>query len=413
MVREFINKTTDPSEAIARIRNLLSISDMLTENERMMQDVVRRFVEKEILPDVGRHFEEGTFPLEIGRRVGSELGLFGCTLPIEYGGSEASHTMYGIANQEMEYGGSGWRSLLSVQSGLVMFPIYEFGSEEHRKKWLPTLATGENIGCFGLTEPSAGSDPSSIKTVMRREGSSYMVNGSKAWITNGTVADVAVVWGRDENGDVRGILLEKGMPGFTARDEKHKFSLRSSITSHLAFDNVRVPAENLLPNAKSIGAPLKCLNQARYGIAWGAVGSAMFSFETSLRYALEREQFGVPLAAFQLQQEKFAWMFTEIAKAQLLCLRIGRLKEQGKMHHAHVSLAKRNNVWMARECARMAREIHGAYGISGEYPVWRHMADLESVYTYEGTHDVHTLILGEAITGIPSFRMHVGSVQRK
>jgi glutaryl-CoA dehydrogenase len=397
-------KRIDPAEAVARVRSLLSIDDMLAEEELMIRDTVKRFVEREVLPDAVRHFEEGTFPLAVGRRVGSELGLFGCTLPAKYGGSEVSAVAYGLANQELEYGGSGWRSLLSVQSGLVMFPIHEFGSEEQRMRWLPKLAKGEYIGCFGLTEPGAGSDPGSMKTTLRRKGNGYVLNGEKQWITNGTVADVAVVWGRTDEGRVQGVVVERGTPGFSARDEKHKHSLRASVTSSLSFEDVLVPAENVLPKGTGLGAALKCLNQARYGISWGAVGSALFTFTSALAYALERVQFGKPIAGTQLQQEKLAWMFTEIGKAQLLALRVGRLKQAGRLQHAHVSMAKRNNVWMARECARMAREMYGAYGISGEYPVWRHMADLESVYTYEGTHDVHTLILGEAITGIPAYR---------
>ncbi len=395
----------DPAEAQARARALLSIDDQLTDEERTVRDMVRRFVEREVLPDAGRHFEEGTFPLDVARRLGSELGIFGCTLPSEYGGSEVSHTAYGLANQEAEFGGSGWRSMISVQSGLVMYPIYQYGTEEQRRHYLPKLASGEIIGCFGLTEPGAGSDPGSMKTTLRRSGTGYVLDGSKAWITNGTAADVAVVWAKDESGRVQGVLVDKGTPGFTATDEKHKMSLRASITSHLTFEDVPIREEQLLPKGRGLGAPLRCLNQARYGIAWGAVGSATFTFLEALRYSLERYQFGAPIAAFQLQQERLAWMSTEIYKAQLLALRIGRLKEQGRLHHAHVSMAKRNNVWIARQCARMAREMFGAYGISTEYPVWRHLADLESVYTYEGTHDVHTLILGEALTGISAFRV--------
>ena len=394
----------DPEEAIQRVRALLSIDDMLEEEELAVRDVVRAFVADNVLPDIDKHFEDKTFPLDVGRRLGSELGLFGCALPDEHCGTGASYTAYGVANQELEYGGSGWRSLLSVQSGLVMYPIHAYGSEEQRATWLPRLHTGEAIGCFGLTEPGSGSDPGSMRTTLRRNGDHYLLNGAKAWITNGTVADVAVVWAKDDEGKVRGVLIEKGTPGFTATDEAHKFSPRASITSNLAFDDVVVHEDQILPRRSGLGAPLGCLNQARYGIAWGAVGSARYTFEAALRYTLERVQFGAPLAAFQIQQEKLAWMFSEITKAQLLALRLGRLKEQGKIHHAHVSLGKRNNVWMARECARKAREMLGAYGISGEYPVWRHMADLESVYTYEGTHDVHALIMGQAITGISAFR---------
>lgn len=400
---------TNPAEALSRVRNLMSIDDLLTEDERIVRDVVRKFVEKEVLPHQAKHFEEGTFPLDTARRLGSELGLFGCTLPSRYGGSDASHTAYGIANQELEFGGSGWRSFLSVQSGLVMYPIFEYGTEEQKTRWLPGLASGKMIGCFGLTEAGSGSDPGSLKTTLTPRGDGFVLNGSKSWITNGTVADVAVIWAKDQNGEVQGVLVEKGAPGFSSYDGKHKFSLRASVTSFLSFDSVEVPAGNVLPGAQGLKGALRCLNQARYGIAWGVVGSALFSFTEALRYSLEREQFGAPIASFQLQQEKLAWMFTEISKAELLCLRIGRLKEAGNLHHAHVSMAKRNNVWMARECARMAREMLGAYGISGEYPIWRHLADLESVYTYEGTHDVHTLILGEAITGIPAFRQDSGA----
>ncbi|MDQ7825322.1 MAG: acyl-CoA dehydrogenase family protein [Candidatus Eremiobacteraeota bacterium] len=397
-------KCVRPPEAVASAEELLSIDDMLSPDERMVRDVVRRFVEKEILPLEAEHFDKGTFPLDVGRRLGSELGLFGCTLPEEYGGSGVSHTAYGIANEELEFGGSGWRSLLSVQSGLVMYPIFQYGTEEQKRKWLPGLADGRFLGCFGLTESGSGSDPASMRTRIKKAGSDFIVNGTKAWITNGSVADVAVVWGRDEEGSVQGVLVEKGMKGFTARNEEHKYSLRASVTSYLMLDEVRIPEANVLPGARGLGAALRCLNQARYGISWGAVGSARFCFKEALCYSLSREQFGAPIASFQLQQEKLAWMFSEIFKARLLCLRIGRLKEKFGLHHALVSMAKRNNVAMARECARLAREIHGAYGISGDYPVWRHMADMESVYTYEGTHDIHTLIIGEALTGISAFR---------
>jgi glutaryl-CoA dehydrogenase len=398
------DKRVDPAEAFARVRSLLSIDDLLTEEELMVRDTVRKFVEREVLPDIAKHFEAHTFPIDKGRKVGKDLGVFGMTLPVKYGGSEMSPVAYGVANLEMEFGGSGWRSLMSVQSSLVMFPIYAFGSEEQRMRWLPKLASGEYIGCFGLTEPGSGSDPGSMKATLRKDGDGFILNGQKAWITNGTVADVAVVWAKDDTGVVRGVVLEKGMPGFTATDEKHKFSLRASITSNLFFEDVRVPAANVLPNGNGLGAALKCLNEARYGISWGAVGSAMFSLSSALQYSLERSQFGSPIAGFQLQQERLAWMYTEIFKGLMLSYRVGRLKQAGKHHHHHISMAKRNNVWMARECARMAREMFGAYGISGEYPVWRHMADLEAVYTYEGTHDIHTLVLGETLTGISAFR---------
>jgi len=392
------------SEALERTSALLSIDDVLTEEERMIRDVVRKFVSREILPGAARHFEEGTFPVELARRIGSELALFGCTLPSEFGGSEASHTAYGLANMELEYGGSAWRSLLSVQSGLVMFPIFEYGTEEQKRRWLPELAAGKAFGCFGLTEPGSGSDPGSMSTTLKKKGLDWVLCGSKAWITNGSLADIAVVWARDDEGAVRGVLVEKGAEGFTATDEKHKFSLRGAVTSSLSFDRVLIPESNVLPGATGLAAALRCLNQARFGIAWGALGSAAFTFREAVCYSLEREQFGAPIASYQLQQEKLAWMLTEITKGQLLALRMARLKEAGKLNHAFISIAKRNNVSIARDCARMAREIHGAYGISGEYPVWRHLADLESVLTYEGTHDIHTLIIGEAITGIPAYR---------
>ncbi len=392
------------TEARQRIGDLLSIDDLFSEDEIAVRNMVRSFVAREVLPDIERHFEAGTFPVDIARRVGSELGLFGCYLPEQYGGSGVSHTAYGLANMEMEYGGSGWRSLLSVQSGLVMYPLYTYGSKEQKQKYLPALASGEKFGCFGLTEPGSGSDPGSMKTTLRKNGNTYILNGAKAWITNGTLADVALVWARDDAGKMQGVLVEKGQAGFESYDEKHKFALRASVTSNLTFNTVKISPDNLLPGVRGLGAPLSCLNQARYGIAWGAVGSALFSLEQALAYASERRQFGQPIAGFQLQQEKLAWMATEISKALLLCYRMGQLKDQEKLAPAQISLAKRNNVWMARECARLAREIHGAYGISGEYPVWRHLADLEAVYTYEGTHDIHTLILGEALTGIPAFR---------
>jgi glutaryl-CoA dehydrogenase len=315
-----------------------------------------------------------------------------------------NNVAYGLVMQELERGDSGVRSFVSVQGALVMYPIFAFGSEEQRRHWLPRLASGEKIGCFGLTEPDHGSDPGSMTTRARRTADGYVLNGAKAWITNGTVADVAVVWAKDDEGRVRGFLVEKGTPGFSAPEIHRKHSLRASVTSELFFDDCHIAEANLLPGSGGLKSPLMCLNQARYGIAWGAIGAAMACYDASLRYALGRTQFDRPIASFQLQQAKFAEMITEITKAQLLALRLGRLKDAGKVTPSQISLAKRNNVSWALKIARMARTILGANGVASEYPVMRHMNNLESVYTYEGTHDIHTLILGEAVTGISSFK---------
>jgi glutaryl-CoA dehydrogenase len=317
-----------------------------------------------------------------------------------------SNVEYGLVMQELERGDSGVRSLVSVHSSLAMYPIYAFGSDEQKDRWLPAMAKGEKLGCFGLTEPDFGSNPGGMRTRARKEGNEYVLNGEKMWITSGSIADVAVIWAKadDEDGRVRGFLVETDRPGFSAQDVHGKWSLRASVTSGLSLQDVRIPAENLLPKSGGLKSPLMCLNQARYGISWGAIGAAMSCYDTALQYAKMRKQFrDMPIAGHQLVQEKLAWMITEITKAQLLALQVGRLKDAGKVEHQHISMAKRNNVWMALECARMARDILGANGISDDYPVMRHMMNLESVKTYEGTHDIHGLIIGESITGIAAF----------
>jgi glutaryl-CoA dehydrogenase len=334
-----------------------------------------------------------------------ELGFFGANLH-GYGCAGMSNVEYGLMTQELERGDSGVRSFVSVQSALVMYPIYTFGSDEQKDRWLPGMAKGEKLGCFGLTEPDFGSNPGGMRTRAKKDGSEYVLNGEKMWITSGSIADVAVIWAKvdDEEGRVRGFLVETDRPGFSAQDVHGKWSLRASVTSGLSLQDVRVPAENLLPKSGGLKSPLMCLNQARYGIGWGAVGAAMSCYDTALQYAKMRKQFrDMPIAGHQLVQEKLAWMITEISKAQLLSLQVGRLKDAGKVEHQHISMAKRNNVWMALECARMARDILGANGIADDYPIMRHMMNLESVKTYEGTHDIHALIIGESITGIAAF----------
>jgi glutaryl-CoA dehydrogenase len=379
------------------------IDDLLTEEEKLVRESVRSFVEDNIIPVVDEAYEKGEFPAQVIRPLG-ELGVFGANLPVEYGCAGMNNTAYGLVMQELERGDSGLRSFVSVQGALVMYPIYTFGSEEQRRQWLPALATGEKIGCFGLTEPDHGSDPGSMTTRARRTRDGFALNGAKAWITNGTIADVAVVWAKDDENKVRGFLVEKGTPGFTAPEIHRKHSLRASVTSELWFDDCHIPEDNLLPGSGGLKSPLMCLNQARYGIAWGALGAAMACYDTALTYALGRTQFGRPIASFQLQQAKFAEMLTEITKGQLLAYHLGRLKDEGKVTPAQISMAKRNNVHWALEIARMARTILGANGIASDYPIMRHMNNLESVYTYEGTHDIHTLIIGEAATGIQAFK---------
>lgn len=378
-----------------------AIDDLLTEEERLVRQTVADFVDTEILPIIEKHAHDGTFPMHLVEKIG-DLGLFGITLPQEYGCAGLSNASYGLAMQELERGDSGIRSFASVQSSLVMWPIFTYGSEEHKKKWLPLLAQGKAIGCFGLTEPDHGSNPSGMVTNAKKIDGGYLLNGAKMWITNGSLADVAVVWAKLD-GVVRGFLVEKGMKGFTAPEMKGKHSLRASVTSELVFQDVELPEENILPGVEGLKGPLSCLTQARFGISWGVIGSAMACYESSVSYAMSRIQFDKPIAGFQLTQEKLAYMLTEITKAQLLNWRLAVLKDAGTMRPQQVSLAKRNNCEIALDIARMSREIHGANGILNEYPVMRHAANLESVKTYEGTHEMHTLILGHDITGIQAF----------
>ncbi len=381
--------------------DFFSINTLLTEEELLVRDTVRAFVNKEVLPIIEEAAREQRFPMHLAKRM-AELGIFGATLPEEYGCAGANNVMYGLMMQELERGDSGVRSFASVQSSLVMYPVFRYGTEEQRQHWLPRLATAEAIGCFGLTEPDHGSDPGGMETRAVDDGDSYVLNGAKMWITNGTIADVAVVWAKLD-GVIRGFLVEKGTPGFTAPEMKGKHSLRASVTSELVFQDCRIPKANLLPGAEGLKAPLSCLTQARYGIAWGAMGSAEMCYTTALDYAVTRKQFDKPIASFQLVQQKLVTMINEITKGRLLALHLGRMKDAGTMTFAQVSMAKRNNVHVALEIARQAREVLGANGILDEYPVMRHMNNLESVYTYEGTHDIHTLIIGHAITGIPAY----------
>lgn len=378
------------------------LDDLLTIDERMTRDLVRDWVEAEVIPIIGRYADEGKFPLQLVPQM-AQLGLFGPTLPEQFGGSGASEVAYGLMMQELERGDSGIRSFASVQSGLVMYPLYRYGSEDQRRKYLPKLARGELIGCYGLTEPDHGSDPGAMKSVAVRDGDGFVLNGAKMWITNGTIADLAVVWAKLDD-VVRGFLVEQGTPGFSAPETKMKWSLRASVTSELVFEDVRLPASSFLPEANGLSSPLSCLTQARYGIAWGAIGAAMACFDEARRYGLQRIQYGKPIASFQLVQEKLAEMASEITKGQLLNFRLGQLKQAGTMTHQMVSLAKRNGCAQALRIARMARDVLGAAGITYEFQSGRHLVNLESVYTYEGTHDIHTLALGAYLTGIEAFR---------
>ncbi|GAC1349908.1 MAG: acyl-CoA dehydrogenase family protein [Ktedonobacteraceae bacterium] len=380
--------------------DLYNIDHLLSEEERMVRDTVRQFVRERVLPIIGEHFEAGTFPRELIPAV-ADLGLLGMHIH-GYGCAGLSAVCYGLACQELEAGDSGLRSFVSVQGSLAMFPISAFGTEEQKQKWLPQMAQGKVIGCFGLTEPDSGSDPGSMRTTARRDGNSYVLNGTKMWITNGGIADIAIVWARAEGG-VRGFIVERGTPGFSTSDIHHKLSLRASITSELHFEDCRVSAENMLPNVRGLRGPLSCLDEARYGIAWGAAGAARACYEVALDYAKTRVQFNRPIARFQLVQQKLAIIATELVKAQLLSLQLGRLKDEGLLHPVQVSVAKRNNVREALKTAREARSILGANGITLEYPISRHSNNLESVYTYEGTDDIHTLIIGQAITGENAF----------
>ncbi len=381
------------------------IEELLSEEERMARDAARSFVDGEYLPVVNQHFRAGTFPVELAAKVG-ELGFFGSNLPTEYGCAGLNNVAYGLINQELERGDSGLRSFVSVQSGLVMYPIFAYGSEEQKRKWLPRLASGEALGCFGLTEPDFGSNPSGMLTRAEPVAGGYKINGTKRWITNGDVADVALVWAKLADGDrmtVRGFLVERGTPGFSTREMEGKFSLRASITSELFLEDCVVPEDAVLPGVASMRGPLSCLTQARYGISWGALGAAQACYDCALDYARERIMFSRPIAGYQLVQAKLVRMITEITKGQLLCLRLGRLKDEGKMRPEQVSMAKMNNVSNALDTARQARDILGANGIIDEYPVIRHMLNLETVNTYEGTEDVHKLIIGKDITGWDAF----------
>ncbi|MDF1839155.1 MAG: acyl-CoA dehydrogenase family protein [Planctomycetota bacterium] len=378
------------------------LDDQFSEEERMVRDAVRSWVGERFLPNVLNNWEDAVFPMELVPEIG-ELGVFGPTVPEEYGGAGLNSVSYGLICQELERGDSGLRSFVSVQGSLVMYPILAYGSEEQKREWLPQLATGKAIGCFGLTEPDFGSNPGGMLTTAVRDGDDWILNGRKMWITNGTCADVAIVWARAEEGIV-GFTVPTNLPGFSAPEQKHKWSLRASTTSELVLEDVRVPDAMRMPKAKGLKAPLGCLTQARYGISWGAVGAAQACFDEGLAYSKERIVFDKPLAGFQLAQKKMADMATDITLAQLLALRLGRLKDEGKFTSQQVSMAKRNNVAMAMKTARTVRDMLGANGISLEYNTGRHMLNLESVYTYEGTHDIHTLALGHELTGIPAYR---------
>jgi len=382
--------------------DFFKLDSLLSDEERLVRQSVRSFVEKEINPIIAECYEAGRFPTELIPKL-AELGVLGANLPEKYGCAGMNNVGYGLVMQELEAGDSGIRSFASVQGALCMYPIYKFGSEEQRKKWLPPMAAGKALGCFGLTEPNFGSNPAGMSTRADRVKDGWLLNGSKAWITSGSVADIAIVWAKADGERIRGFLIEKGTKGFIAREVKHKMSLRASITSELFFQDCLIPEENVLPESGGIKSPLMCLTQARYGIAWGALGAAMSCYKTAVDYAKERIQFGKPIASFQLTQEKLAGMLTEISKAQLICMRVGRMKDEGDYDPVHVSMAKMNNVKMALECARTARSVMGANGIMAEYPIMRHMCNLESVYTYEGTNEMHMLIIGNHITGIPAF----------
>jgi len=379
-----------------------NISELLSEEELLIQQTAYDFVQTEFMPVINGHYENGTFPMELVSKLG-ELGFMGSALPEESGGASVSNVAYGLILHELERGDSGLRSFASVQGALVMYPIHAYGSNEQKSKWLSGLGAGTLIGCFGLTEPNYGSNPGGMATRCKRDGEDWIINGNKMWITNGSLADVAVVWARDEEGIIRGFLLEKGMRGFTSSDIHGKLSLRASITSELSMDNVRVKDSARLPNIEGLKGPLSCLTEARYGIAWGMLGAAIDCYNTALEYSKDRKQFSKPIAGYQLTQAKLADMITRITESQLLAYRLGRLKDEGKMTFQQVSMAKRSNCAMARDIARTAREILGGNGIVEDYSPIRHMANIESVYTYEGTHEMHTLIIGEKITGIGAY----------
>ena len=379
------------------------LDELLTDEHKLIRKTVRDWVKKEISPIIEDYAQRSEFPKQLLKGLAA-IGAFGPTIPVQYGGLGLDYMAYGLIMQEIERGDSGIRSTASVQGSLVMYPIYAYGSEEQRLKYLPKLASGELMGCFGLTEPDHGSDPGGMTTNFKDEGSHYLLNGAKMWISNAPFADIAIVWAKNEQGKIQGLIVERGMKGFSTPETHNKWSLRASATGELVFDNVKVPKENLLPNVTGLKGPLGCLNQARYGIAWGAIGAAMDCYDTALRYAKERNQFGKPIAAFQLQQKKLAEMITEITKAQLLVWRLATLKNENKATPAQISMAKRNSVETAINIAREARQILGGMGITGEYPIMRHMMNLESVITYEGTHDIHLLITGMDITGEEAFK---------
>lgn len=384
--------------------DFIGFDALLSNDERLARDTARQFIEDNLIPIIEECNREGRFPRELVPQMG-HLGFFGANLH-GYGCAGMSNVEYGLVMQEFERGDSGVRSFVSVQSALVMYPIFTFGSDEQKNYWLPLLATGEKLGCFGLTEPDFGSNPGGMRTRAVKSGDEYILNGEKMWITSGSISDVAVIWAKvaDEKDRVRGFLVETNRPGFSAYDVHGKWSLRASVTSGLSLQDVRVPAKNLMPGTGGLKSPLMCLNQARYGISWGAIGAAMSCYDTALQYSLLRKQFrDEPIASHQLIQEKLTWMISEITKAQLLALQVGRLKDTEKVTPEQISMAKRNNVWMALECARLARDILGGNGITDDYPIMRHMMNLESVKTYEGTHDIHTLIIGHSVTGIPAY----------
>ena len=380
-----------------------NLDDLLSEEHKLVRDAARQWVKRDISPIIEEYAQKAEFPKQIIGGL-AEIGAFGPYIPEEYGGAGLDQISYGLIMQEIERGDSGVRSTASVQSSLVMYPIFAYGTEEQRKKYLPKLASGEWMGCFGLTEPNHGSNPGGMETKFKDMGDHYLLNGAKLWISNSPFADVAVVWAKNEEGRIHGLIVERGMEGFSTPETHNKWSLRASATGELIFDNVKVPKENLLPGKNGLGAPLGCLDSARYGIAWGAIGAAMDCYDTALRYAKERIQFGKPIAGFQLQQKKLAEMITEITKAQLLAFRLGQLKNEGRATTAQISMAKRNNVDMALKIAREARQVLGGMGITGDYSIMRHMMNLESVITYEGTHDIHLLITGADITGIAAFK---------
>jgi len=377
-----------------------NLEELYSMEEILIRDTVRSFVDEEVIPIIEEHYQAASCPVNLFKRM-AELGLFGITIPQEFGGAEANYTSYGLAMQELERGDSAIRSAASVQNSLVMYPLFKYGTEEQKKKWLPRLASGDAIGCFGLTEPDYGSNPGGMITNAKKTSNGFLLNGAKMWITNGSLANIAIVWAKLEN-VVHGFIVEKGTPGFSAPEMKGKHSLRASVTSELIFEDCEIPDENIL-QIEGLRGPLSCLTQARYGIAWGAIGAANAVYDSALNYSKTRVKFGKPIAGFQMVQDKLVWMLNEITKAQLVAYRLGRLKDENRATFQQVSFAKRNNVDIALNSARIAREIHGANGILGEYPIMRHSANLESVKTYEGTHDIHTLILGEDITGIPAY----------